>query len=184
MVNNELILLVKQGDQQAFRKMYEGCIRYVYAIVQRYVSNESDHQDVIQEIFARTYLSIHTYDEYKGEFKFWIRRITINLCIQHYNKRNGAIKIVPIESAGHANTAVFENIDKLSKDELLNFLKQMPDGYKQVFMLVVVDEYSHQEVSKMLNISPETSRTQFHRAKKWLKEHISSNNLKTLVGGI
>lgn len=164
--------------------MYEGCIRYVYTIVKRYVSNESDHQDVIQEIFARIYLRIDSFDENKGEFKYWLRRVTINECIQHYYKQKAPIKIIPID----AEVKMRPNLDEipigLSKEEIMQYLNRMPDGYKQIFMLVVIDEYTHQDVSEILNISPETSRSQLHRAKKWLSENISSNNLKLLVGGI
>lgn len=67
--------------------------------------------------------------------------------------------------------------------ELLQFLKSMPSGYREIFMLVVIDEYSHKEVGEMLKISPETSRSQLHRAKKWLKEKLSPNTLKLMVNG-
>jgi RNA polymerase sigma factor (sigma-70 family) len=139
---------VKKRNHAAFKKMYEGCIRYVYAIVSRYVSNESDYQDVIQEIFARVYLSIDSFDEKKGEFKFWLRRLTINQCIQHYRKQTNSAKIVPLDSAAELRSGADDKISSLSKEEIMGFLQRMPDGYKQIFMLVVIDEYSHQEVSE------------------------------------
>lgn len=184
MVDQALINSVKKRRPNAFKKMYECCIRYVYAIVKRYVSNESDHQDVIQEIFARIFLSIDSFDENKGEFKFWLRRLTINQCIQHYHKQTASIKIIPLDSVAKAQSNLNEKINELSKEEIMLYLKRMPEGYKQIFMMVIIDEYSHQEVSEMLNISPETSRSQLHRAKKWLRENLSSNNLKLLVNGI
>lgn len=162
--------------------MYESCIRYVYAIVNRYVSNERDHQDVIQEIFARIYLSIDSFDENKGEFKFWLRKLTINQCMQYYRKQKASITIVPLDSAAEQQSAFNEVTSTLSKAEIMQYLKRMPEGYKQIFMLVIIDEYSHQDVSEMLDISPETSRSQLHRAKKWLRVHLSSNNLKLLAG--
>ena len=63
MIGTALINSVKKREHDAFKRMYNCCIRYVYAIVRRYVSNESDHQDVIQEIFAKVFISIHTYDD-------------------------------------------------------------------------------------------------------------------------
>lgn len=184
MVDKTLINLVKERKERAFKELYESCIRYVYSIVRRYVSNESDHQDVIQEIFARIFLSIDSFDEKKGEFKFWLRRLTINQCIRHYQKQAVFTHIDPLESAAHLQSSLNEKISTLSKDEILLYLAGMPEGYKQIFMMVVMDEYSHQEVGEMLNISPETSRSQLHRAKKWIRENRSSNNLKLLVGGI
>ncbi|MEO1438479.1 MAG: RNA polymerase sigma factor, partial [Bacteroidota bacterium] len=87
MVDQTLINAVKNRNQDAFKQMYEACIRYVYTIVKRYVSNESDHNDVIQENFVRVFLRIDTFNEKKGLFKFWLRRLTINQCIQHYRKQ-------------------------------------------------------------------------------------------------
>lgn len=183
MVNTTLIDSVKSGNQVAFKNMYQSCIRYVYSIVKRYVSNESDHQDVIQEIFARIFLSIHSFDENKGEFKFWLRRLVINQCIQHYRKENSSGKIVPLHSAAKVQSKVNKRLNELTKDEIAHYLNNMPEGYKQIFMMVVIDEYSHQEVSTLLEISPETSRSQLSRAKKWLRENLSNNNLKILASG-
>lgn len=184
MVDQATIHSVKKSDEKAFKILYERCISYVYAIVIRYVANESDHKDVIQEIFARVFLSIHSYQESKGEFKFWLRRLTINLCIQHYQKQSENRKIIALDSALHLTFEENTKINMLSKDEIMELLKKMPEGYKQIFMLVVIDEYTHQDVSTLLKISPETSRSQLHRAKNWLKENLSTNNLTLLVDGI
>lgn len=182
MIDQALIRSVKERDEVAFRKLYESCIRYVFSIVKRYVTNESDHQDVIQEIFARVYLSIATYDESKGDFKYWLRRLTINKCIQHYRKEVKHGKMIPIDSVAEAASGAWEKMSMLSREEILVYLKKMPEGYKQVFMLVIIDEYSHREVSEILSISPETSRSQLHRAKKWLHDSLSNNSLKLLAG--
>lgn len=162
--------------------MYECCIRYVFTIVRRYVTNESDHEDVIQEIFARLYLSIDTFDESKGEFKFWLRRLTINLCIQHYRKRARSGIILPIDKVPEMQSDAREKMSLLSREELLLYLKNMPEGYKQIFMLVIIDEFSHQEAGQILGITTETSRSQLHRAKKWLQRNLSNKSLKLLAG--
>ena len=182
-IDSTLIQAIKERDQIAFKTLYESCIRYVYAIVRRYVSNENDHQDVIQEIYARVFLSIDSFDEKKGDFKFWLRRLTINQCIKHYHKHKEHTNIDPLESAEQIQSEIIEKSSTLSEEEILQFLSGMPDGYKQVFMLIVIDEYSHQEVGKMLNISPETSRSQLHRAKKWIRDNRSMNDLTSLAYG-
>lgn len=164
--------------------LYESCIRYVYSIVKRYVSNESDHQDVIQEIFARTSLSIDSFDENKGEFKFWLRRITINQCIKHYHRHKNSTHIDPLETAAHLQSDIKEKTGRLSEGGILLFLAGMPEGYEQVFMMVVIDEYSHQEVGEMPKISTETFRSQLHRAKKWIRENRSMNDLTSLTYGV
>lgn len=183
MINSTLIQAVKERNQRAFKELYESCIRYVYVIVKRYISNESDYQDVIQEIFARIFLSIGSFDENKGEFKFWLRRLTVNQCIKHYHKHKELSNFDLLETAEQIQSDVPEKTSTLSEDEILQFLTGMPEGYRQVFMMVVIDGYSHQEVGKLLNISPETSRSQLHRAKKWIRDNRSTNDLTSLAYG-
>ncbi len=183
MIESTLIQAVKKRDQRAFKELYESCIRYVYSIVRRYVSHEPDHQDVIQEIFARIFLRIDSFDENKGEFKFWLRKLTVNQCIKHYHNHKKLPDMGPLETATTMQSDLVEKTNTLSADDIRLFLAGMPEGYKQVFMMVIIDEYSHQEVGKLLNISPETSRSQLHRAKKWIKENRSMNDLTSLAYG-
>lgn len=182
-VDTDLIHLVKKRNQDAFKRMYNSCIRYVYSIVKRYVSNESDHQDIIQEIFARLFLSIQTFDESKGDFKFWLRRLVINQCMQHYRQGKSPALVVSIDTVSEIEAGFDEQLSKLTKAEIEHFLVQMPEGYRQVFMLVVIDEYNHKEVSELLGISAETSRSQFSRAKSWIRKNLSNNKLKALANG-
>lgn len=97
MVEQSLIDAVKAQKPQAFQEMYEACIRYVYSIVIRYVTNDSDQPDVVQEIFARVFLKIDTYHEEKGEFKFWLRRLSINQCIKHYHNKKQQLDTMSLE---------------------------------------------------------------------------------------
>lgn len=184
MIDQDLIISIKNGDRAAFKQLYTNSIRYVYSIVRRYVSNESDHQDVIQEIFARVFLRIGQYDIAKGDFKFWLRRLTINQCIEFYRKQKRTVKIVSIESAGEKTITPDRTSSSLTRKEIDDCLKRMPEGYRKVFMLVIIDDYSHQDVAKMLDISAETSRSQLHRAKKWLKENLSTNELEYFANGL
>jgi len=174
-IDLSIIASVKSRDKGAFKLLYQSCIGYVYTIVRRYITNESDHKDVIQEIFARVFLSIHTFNPSKGDFKFWLRRLVINQCMQHYRQGKSPAMVVPISSI---EEKVEEQLTGLSKVEIEQALGQMPEGYRQVFMLVVIDDYSHKEVGALLNISADTSRSQFSRAKGWLRKHVSQNKLR------
>jgi len=179
-VTENLIAGIKAKNNEAFRQMYEAYVRYVYSIVTRYVRNESDCQDLVQEIFAMVFLKIDTYNAEKGEFKFWLRKLSVNLCIKHYHKNKQRVETESMDSNPIKQVHADDNKPEISRVEILAFLKAMPSGYREVFMLVVIDDYSHKEVGEMLNISPETSRSQLHRAKEWLKEYVSNNSLNLL----
>ena len=184
MIDSRLIKAVKEQDKGAFRKMYQACIGYVYSIVIRYVSNESDHKDVIQEIFARLFLSIGSYEPSIGGFKPWLRRLVINQCLQHNRQRRLPAMMVPLEHTGETDNELEEKLGKLTKKNIENLLKQMPEGFRQVFMMVAIDDYSHKEVGEMLGISTGTSRSQYARAKQWLKSNLSQNKLNRLANEI
>ena len=171
MINHSIIELVKKRDNAAFKTMYQNCIRYVYEIVRQYVPNESNHADIIQEIFARVFLRINTFDETKGEFKYWLRRLVINQCLQYHRKNKSSAIIVPLKSAKEIDADDNDFLHELSREDVEKYIQNMPQGYRQVFMLVVIDGYSHQEVSELLGITTETSRSQLSRAKNWLKKH-------------
>jgi RNA polymerase sigma factor (sigma-70 family) len=173
MIDSSIIDQIINKDNDAFKMMYQKCIRYVYSLVKRYVKNESDHQDVIQEIFARVFLSIKSFDTEKGNFKFWLRRLAINQCLQLYRQGKSPKQFVPIENANEIESGVVHALDELTKIDIQNNLSKMPEGYRQIFMLVVIDEYSHKEVGKLLNITAETSRSQLSRAKQWLQKKIT-----------
>ena len=176
--------MVKKRDNGAFKTMYQNCIGYVYSIVRRYVGNESDHPDIIQEIFARAFLSLHTFDQSKGEFKFWLRRLVINQCLQHYRQKKSPAIIVPLEVVKETESDDDFPLHELSREEIEGYLGMMPEAYRQVFMLHVIDEYSHKEVGELLDISTENSRTQLSRAKSWLRKKLFENgNQKLLANG-
>lgn len=181
MVDPSVLVSVRKGDNAAFKKLYQACIGYVYSITKRYVSNQSDQPDVIQEIFARVFLSIGTFDPKKGDFKSWLRRLTINQCMQHYRQGKSPRLHVPLEVVSNHSTSDEELFSRMTKEEIAAYLQKMPEGYRQIFMLVVMDGYSHKEVAELLAISTETSRSQLSRAKKWLKSHLSSSNKQRLL---
>jgi RNA polymerase sigma factor (sigma-70 family) len=177
-VDPSLISSVKKREQAAFKQMYESCIAYVYAIVRRYITDESYYQDIIQEIFARLFLSIDTFDPQRGEFKYWLRRMVINQCFQHQRQNRCRGRLVSLDKiqAKHASYEI--HFPNFSEEELAVYLQSMPKGYREVFLLVVIDEYSHQEAAKLLGITPGTSRSQLLRAKQWLSRKIDNINPK------
>ncbi|MCB9263457.1 MAG: sigma-70 family RNA polymerase sigma factor [Lewinellaceae bacterium] len=183
MVDSTLIASVKKGENAAFKAMYQQCIGYVYSIVRRYMANESEHPDIIQEIFARIFLSVGAFDETKGEFKFWLRKVVINQCLQHYRQGKSHRLFLPLDGVPEIENGEALPMGQLSKPDIEYLLRQMPEGYRQVFMLAVIDEYDHKEIGELLGISPETSRSQLSRAKSWLRKHLLNNKQKILDSG-
>lgn len=174
MVDQKLIERIKKRERNAFRILYEDSIAYSYSIVRRYVANSDHHADVLQDIYARVFLKIDTYDERKGEFKFWLRRLVINQSLAHYRAIKKDAAVVDIDNIHESEIENSDTLQGMTSEEIETCLQNMPDGYKQVFMLVSIDEYSQQEVSKMLGLNIQTVRSQLSRAKGWLRKNQAS----------
>ncbi len=167
---------MKQRDHAAFKQLYHEYIGYIFSIVRRYVADEQGHPDVIQEIFARVFLKIDTYDPARGAFKFWLRRLAINQCLQASRKPHSAQQFVSLDQVSEKEAGGSEMLTELTKGEIEALLQHMPQGYREIFMLIVIDDYSHREVAELLGISQENSRSQLSRAKKWLRTHLSTSH--------
>lgn len=162
--------------------MYEACLPYVFTIVKDYTENQDTRKDLLQEIFAKLFLNIQSYDPARGEFKFWLRKIAVNQCLMFIRDKKKQFEFEDLDTTSAAQHGLQEdmNLSHLDPDLTQKILQQMPNGYKQVFSLVVFEGFSHLEVGQELGISAETSRSQYLRAKQWLLQHYFANNSMSL----
>lgn len=187
MVSPSLLLQCKEGHESAYKALYEACIRYVLSIVRTYIADESDHADLIQDIFAQVFHKLHLYEAERGEFKYWLRKITVNQCLMKLRKKDFFFGVLSLDKYSEIEVedkqdAFYEHIHQLSKKDIEALIYQMPEGYKTVFLLVAIDEYSHEEVGKLLGINSATSRSQYHKARRWIQQHIVNTNNKKKYG--
>ncbi len=172
----------QKGKSTAFEELYKGCAPFVFSIIKRYIRRQSDHKDVMQEIFARVFMNISKYDQEKGLFKFWLRRVSVNQCLQYLRKNKKELHWLSLDSLESNHEPSYNREIQLSENEIETILQKMPTGYKTVFMLTVFDGYNHKEVSELLDISAETSRSQLTRARKWLQKEFNGQAKKVLYG--
>lgn len=174
MVDNKTIQGCIGKDEPSCRIFYEQTISYVYTIVKLYVYDEEQRKDIVQETYANIFTNLQQFDPEKGEIKSWIRRITINQCGMHLRKE---VRKVPVVSLGKIKQDVRreeKDLNGLTRGDVERMLVKMPAGYRTVFLLVTFDDYTHEEVSDLLGISQEASRSQLSRAKNWIRKSIFS----------
>jgi RNA polymerase sigma factor (sigma-70 family) len=159
-------------DQHAFRTLYETCLPYVFRIVNDYIPDEDFRKDLVQEVFAKVFLNISGFDPQRGEFRFWLRKITVNQCRMFLRKEDHLEVSSDLESSMHPTVSI--DLRGLDPDLTEELLEKMPQGYREVFRLVVLKGLSHGEVGTQLGISQETSRSQLSRAKNWLRDYLQS----------
>lgn len=181
MIEVDIINGCKRKDEKAYKQCYELYAPYVYSIIKNYISDNDYRRDAMQEVFSQVFISINNYDANKGAFKSWIAQLTIYQSISLLRKQKRLNIFVPLDS----NTDVVEvndSLDQLTKEELNQMLAHMPEGYKTVFLLSVIDGYKHEEIANLLGISVGASRSQLSRSLKWIKKNISLETKNYIYG--
>jgi RNA polymerase sigma-70 factor (ECF subfamily) len=140
----------------------------LFSICLKYSRNYAEAEDNLQDSFVTIFKKIDQYN-YKGSFEGWLKRITINTALQRYREK-GIFKIVNEENLEDVSVEIESN--DIGIDYLLKIIQELPDRYRLVFNLYVLDGYSHKEVANMLNITSGTSKSNLARARLILKEKI------------
>ncbi|OSY88997.1 RNA polymerase sigma-70 factor [Tenacibaculum holothuriorum] len=159
-----------QNNMEAQTKVYQLYASKLFGICLKYSKNQQDAEDTLQDSFLTIYHKIHQYN-FKGSFEGWMKRITINTAIQKYRKNN-TLQIIKEEEIVEEEIILELNDDTIGVDFLLKLIQELPDRYRLVFNLYVLDNYSHKEIATMLSISEGTSKSNLSRAKSILKEKI------------
>lgn len=172
----QLLNLVKQGDPKAMRTVYATYVRYLAAICSRYIINDEDVKDVLQDSFLKIFSSITSF-EYrgKGSLKGWITRITVNETLKFLQKNN-RFEFVEISEQEHDKPDEEPDVDALPSSVVFQLIRELPDGYRTIFNLYVIENKSHKEIAKLLDIKESTSASQLHRAKSLLATKIRRYN--------
>lgn len=166
---------ILEGDQIAFRGFYQEHQKWFFLTCLRYVNGKSDAQDLLQDSFVAIYKDLHKYDASKGQLKFWARKVVVNVCLQKFRKKSALNAFDELSEISDLQVKDSNAIDNLSTQELLKLIVQLPKGYRTIFNLYVVDGYTHKEIGQLLNISPNTSKTQLMKARKLLQSKIEVN---------
>jgi RNA polymerase sigma-70 factor (ECF subfamily) len=166
----DLIRQCKRGDQKAQFEIYRLYHAAMFNTTLRIVGDSDDAEDVMQEAFLKAFAKL---DSYRGEVSFgaWLKRIVINKALDFLRLKRDQLSL---EDSGEVVEMAEEEAEnkeyKYSAETIKKAIHALPQGYRVVLSLILLEGYDHEEVSLILNISNATSRTQYHRAKKKLIE--------------
>jgi RNA polymerase sigma-70 factor (ECF subfamily) len=179
LTERELIEGCTNNKQEAQKKLFHLYAGKMMSVCLRYANDEGQAQDILQDGFVRVFKNIGQY-RFEGNFEGWLRRVFVTVAVRQANKQ----KIFFSDGDISDKTEHSVNPDVLSKisaDEIHALIRNMPDGYRTVFNLNVIEGYSHEEIAVMLNIQPTTSRGQLLKARKHLQAIIESKNEKIKI---
>jgi RNA polymerase sigma factor (sigma-70 family) len=175
----KIINLCKNSDRISQKTLYNKYIMVLYKLSLRYVANIEDAEDCTSEAFVRVFEKIKTF-EFKeiNSFEVWMKQIVINQSLMCLRKR----KTMLFYDLNLFENEHFEdlNYEKIDADLILEKVMSLPDGYRTVFNLYIMEGFTHTEIAEKLGISPNTSKTQLHKAKLSLQKALGPE-FKTIV---
>lgn len=168
----------KQNNRKAQVKLYRQYCDGMYCVAMRFVKNADDAEDVLQESFIKAFQKI---EQFKGEVTFgaWLKRIVVNKSIDFLKKKQE--KLVALdESYMHIVEDEDWNIaPEYTVNDVRKAIDQLPENYKYVVMMFLIEGYDHIEISEVLNITHSTCRTRLLRGKGYLKEILKGKDYET-----
>lgn len=161
------------GDNTATEWIYRRHVRYLSALCSRYITEDEDIKDVLQESFIKIFTFLDRF-KYRGEgsLKAWMAKITLNETLK-FVRNNSRLPIDSIDDKD-MNIADGDSMETedIPTDVLHQLIRELPDGYRTVFNLYVIDDKSHKEIAQLLGIKENTSASQLHKAKSMLARKI------------
>ncbi len=167
MTEKELIAGCQQNDPLLQRALYEKYSPVMLGVCRRYIRRLEDAEDVLVEAFCKIFKHITQY-KHKGSFEGWMRRIVVNEALMFLRKKHALKNAHEIQD--HFDLKDEQNIEAdLAAQDIIYLLNQLPNGYRTIFNLYVLEGYKHREIAELMNISINTSKSQLILAKKRLQ---------------
>jgi len=162
-----------KGDPVAQRKLFEKFAPKMMTVCLRYLKDVQEAEDVLQDGFIKIFQKIDAYQN-TGSFEGWMRRIMVNTALDQIrkNRKMGfSDEFDAVEYRVENADFTFEN---LVAEDLMKLIANLPDGYKVVFNMFAIEGYSHKEIAEVLGISENTSKSQFSRARAYLRNKLET----------
>ncbi len=166
----QLIHKCKINDTKAQSELYTLFSSKLFSICLKYSKNYAEAEDNLQDAFITIFKKIAQYKN-KGSFEGWLKRITINTALQRYRSQS-VFEIINEEAIEDETVSIEDDDDDVSIDFLLQIIQKLPDRYRLVFNLYVLDGYSHSDIAELLKINLGTSKSNLARARQILKNKI------------
>jgi RNA polymerase sigma-70 factor (ECF subfamily) len=177
-IHQDVIDRCRKGEQKAQFQIYKLYYKAMYNTSYRIVNDRMEAEDIMQESFLKAFDKIHTYRG-KVSFGAWLKRIVINHSLDELKKKKIELDSLeenpydPEEEEAGEEEDEKEIYSKI--EEIRKAIDKLPDGYRIVLSLYLLEGYDHEEIAEVMNMTSSTSRSQYTRAKKKLKEQLAKN---------
>ncbi|WP_237275077.1 RNA polymerase sigma factor [Tenacibaculum ovolyticum] len=177
-LHNKQKSLIKKAinnNREAQQQLFEQFSPKMLGVCRQYVKDLHHAEDLMLQGFLKVFTNLQKFKS-EGSFEGWIRRIMVNTCLTYLNKKN-PIKLTDEDYV--FNDVATESLENTSVEDIQTLIDKLPEGYKLVFNLYAIEGYKHSEISKKLNISEGTSKSQLFKARKWLQNsYVKMNKIE------
>lgn len=160
-----------KGNVKAHRFLFEKFAPKMLTVCMRYAKNKSDAEDVLQDAFIKVFNKLSEFKN-EGSLEGWIRRIMVNTSLDQIRKNNKFYNDMDLDTVSYKLEYLDFKFNNLETEDLLKMINNMPNGYKIVFNMFAIEGYSHQEIATTLGVSENTSKSQYLRARSFLKNEL------------
>ncbi len=174
MTEEKLIKKCASGDILAQKEFYEKFSGKMMGVCLRYMGGNDEAQDILQDAFIKIFNKLPSYKQ-TGSLEGWIRRIIVNTALDHIRKNKKFLNNVEVDSVTYLLEGESFIIESLNAKDLLKIIHKLPEGYRMVFNLFAIEGYSHKEIAELLGVTVSTSKSQYSRARKMLREFLVKN---------
>lgn len=179
LTEQELVQGCKRGDDVARRQLYERYAGKMMAICMRYMGNREEAEDLLHDGYIKLYGSFDKFEwQGEGTLPAWMARVMANLALQRLRKSDVMSQAVELENTAELRDDVDRpdegpDIETIPKKVLMQFIEELPPGYRTVFNMYVFEGKNHIEIGKVLGINNKSSASQLVRARAILKERVN-----------
>ncbi len=160
-----------KGDRAAQKRLYELLAPKMFPVCMRYIGDRVQAEDLLQEGFITLFTRLNSYKG-EGSFEGWARKIFVTTALMSLRKKDALKMSDDLEAARGIKAETVNQVQNIGYKELMELVMSLPDGFRTVFNLYVIEGYSHKEIGEMLGISEITSRSQLSRARIILQNRI------------
>jgi RNA polymerase sigma factor (sigma-70 family) len=173
-IPRDIVELSKAGNRKAQYQLYKLYSKAMFNICYRMLNSIEEAEDLLQESFAEAFNKLESF-RFESTFGAWLKRIVVNRCINHLKKRRADLVFteeLPEPKPNHEESD-FEQI-QLELMKVHKAMELLPDGYRVIFSLYLIEGYDHSEIAQIMGITESTSKSQFSRARQKIKEIINT----------
>lgn len=160
-----------KGNSKAQRALFDKFAPKMLAVCQRYLRNNQEAEDVLQDGFVKVFQKIVDF-KMEGSLEGWIRRIVVNTALDTIRKNKKLLDDIQVEEVQYKVSFTDHQFDGMDLAQLMKLIDAMPDGYRIVFNMFAIEGYSHKEIADTLGVTENTSKSQYSRARAFLRTQL------------